>query len=694
MPFSTVRLLPGVKLEQTPSLLQASIIESQNIRWRGGLPEKIGGWTQFYPFGFTTGIIRHLWPWADNNAVSHLGVVGDSDAVVLTDETASLVITPEYYRTNNPPSFSTTLGSSLVLIDDVGSNTNVFESVMIANHVSVGGLSIYGYYPIVSVQSADQYTIDAGALATSTSSTDTMTVFTTAAGSAFVNVKFPNHGKQVGGYWPIAVPVVVDVNTLYGYYDIIAIVDPDNLTIASLTQAVNTVSVTDNGGNVQLTYWLANLPPPPGGGWGDGGWGLGAWGESVPPPPIAGTKITDPSSIFYPIRDWSIANFGEDLIFGPVGGGPIFVWDVDLGLQGSHPMPNAPVACNGFFVGMPEQQVIAYGAADINLLQDPMLVRWCDNGDYTDWVATAANQAGSYRLPRGSMIVGGMQTPQQAMLWTDVGLWLMQYIGYPNVFGFFEIAQECGLIAKDAAVVIGGRVVWMGWDNFWSYASGSVQPMPCEVWDQVFPIASMVDQNNLYKIRAASNTQYNEVTWYFPSAGGNGENDSYVRFNVLSGEWDYGSLSITEWTDYNIYGPPLSAMYINGQPVIMQHEVAQDANGEAITYGYKTGYFVLAEGEEKVFVDLIVLDFKWRRRNQPSTTSAQLLITLYTCDFPDDPNGDTEVAYGPYVVSSNTGSIEPRARGRYFAVGVQGNDIGSFSRLGGLKFRFAPDGRN
>jgi hypothetical protein len=102
---------------------------------------------------------------------------------------------------------------------------------------------------------------------------------------------------------------------------------------------------------------------------------------------------------------------------------------------------------------------------------------------------------------------------------------------------------------------------------------------------------------------------------------------------------------------------------------------------------------MLSDGEDKVFVDFLLPDFRWRRWQQPQSVSAQVQITLYTAEYPDDPQ-DQWVAYGPFIVTNATGGIEPRARGRYFFAEIQGNDLGSFCRLGGIKFRFAADGRN
>jgi hypothetical protein len=126
---------------------------------------------------------------------------------------------------------------------------------------------------------------------------------------------------------------------------------------------------------------------------------------------------------------------------------------------------------------------------------------------------------------------------------------------------------------------------------------------------------------------------------------------------------------------------------------IMQMEMSQDANGQPINWMIQTGFFMLSDGEDKVFVDWMLPDFRWRRWQQPQSTSATVEMTLYTAEEPDDPV-DRWVPYGPFVVTNATGAVEVRCRGRYFFAQIQGNDLGSFVRLGGIKFRAAPDGRN
>ena len=173
---------------------------------------------------------------------------------------------------------------------------------------------------------------------------------------------------------------------------------------------------------------------------------------------------------------WTFGNFGGTLIINPKNG-PLFTWEPNSGFPGSVPIPQAPVVGTGFFIAMPQQQIVVFGAAVLGI-QDPMLVAWCDNANYNVWTASVSNQAGTYRLTRGSRIVGGIQGPQSAMLWTDVGMWLMQYIGYPDVYGFFEIAQGCGLIDQNGVAVQKGNVYWIGTDGFWIYAGGGVQRFP------------------------------------------------------------------------------------------------------------------------------------------------------------------------------------------------------------------------
>lgn len=673
------------------------------------------------------GITRALCAWADLDVVNHLAVAGTAGLNVLTPTQggtpANQNITPQYaVSTNAGQTFTTTVGSPIVTINDPGAVVNAYGAVQIQCHVEVGGLVIFGSYPITQWLTAEQYTITVGANAISaaTAIPPCVATFTSTANSQVIEVGLTAHGLVVGSTFALPLPTKVGAAgevTLQGFYTVQEIVDANNFIIFA-SNSVPTAATVEEGnfssGAAQIIYWVTQAPLLPNSGWGVGGWGVGGWGSGAQPTPLTGTPFPPAPGTpgFGKVSgdDWDLANWGSQLIANATNG-PLFFWDPISGIGNCQRIANGPSYVTGFFIGMPEQQIIAYGASTAQV-QDPLLVAWCDNANYNVWTAAVNNQAGTYRLTRGSKIIGGIQGPQQAMLWTDVGLWTMAYIGYPNVFGFNEVAQGCGLIGKHAIAVYGPQVFWMSRDAFWMYSNGVVQRLPCDVWDVIIKnLNNTRDQNGNYiyfnHIRGAANSGFDEVCWHFPSqASTTGENDSYVKFNPVTGEWDYalsvpqqgmvGStpIEISAWLDNNIFGHPISSMIISSTTsMIMQHEMGMDANGQPINWMIQTGFFMLSDGEDKVFIDLMIPDFRWRRWQQPQSVSAQVQITLYTAEYPDDPK-EAWVPYGPFIVTNATGAVEPRCRGRYFFAEIQGNDLGSFVRLGGIKFRFAPDGRN
>src|SRR5262249_54726914 len=157
-------------------------------------------------------------------------------------------------------------------------------------------------------------------------------------------------------------------------------------------------------------------------------------------------------------------------------------------------LPQGPMANAGLFVAMPQRQIVCWGSTFTGI-QDPLLLRWCDVNDYTQWIAKPTNQAGSYRIPRGSKIVSGLQAANQGLIWTDLAVWSMQYLGQQFVYGFNEISTGCGLIAPKAAVSLNGTIYWMSQSQFFfMQPGGGVSPMPCPVWDNVF---QLIDQNRI-----------------------------------------------------------------------------------------------------------------------------------------------------------------------------------------------------
>lgn len=675
MAFGSVTLKPGVDLLTTPTDSEAGINAGNLIRWKAGLVEKIGGWIRYYPVSIGS-VVRDLHPWQDLNNNLRLGVGADASLSVITNG-VNEGITPQITTTNSTPDFTTTMGSSTVTIVDSNLvDPTVDNSVFIQTPVSVGGLILSGIYPIASIISGTSYTIEAASAAVSSvPNGGAVAVYDTTLDSSTVQVTLNNHGLSNGDSYYVAVGATVGGVTIAGSY---LVSNASTNTFDIIANAIATASATgsENGGNVRFIYYITIGAGTATTGYGVGGYGLGGYGTGVSPTPGTGTPIT--------AADWSQGNWGEILLANPTGGG-VYQWRPGSGFQTAQLVPQAPISNIAIFVTMPQQILVSIGAS-FDGAPNPLAVAWSDAGDYTAWTPTSTNFAGSYLIPRGSMLVGGLQGPTQNLLWTDLGVWSMQYINLPLVFGFNEIMSGCGLIGSHAAVLAEGTVFWMSQNQFFAMpAGGGPSPLPCTVWDAIF---QDLDRTNAYKIRAGANSSFNEIWWHYPSAsGGSGENDSYVKFNLVEGEWDNGQLPTTgrsAWIDQSVLGPPLGA---GPNGIIYQHEEGYDGDGQALNPYIETGYWVVGEGEDYAFVDQVLPDFTYGTYNAAQTATP--ILTLYSVDYPNGPRR----TYGPYSMAPAVQQITTRLRGRQMAMRIESQDANSFWRIGKCRFRAAPDGR-
>ena len=690
MPHASLKLKPGVDQNETPALNEAGISESNLIRFiydrNGiGLVQKLGGWTKFFQSTIQS-IVRALWAWEDTNANSHLAVGAETSVTTGTAQLSVITngiqsnITPQYVIDNITPAFSTTAGSSIVTITDA-TTTNItdFDSVYIETHVSVGGLILFGLYRTTAATSTT-YTITATDVlgnplpAPSSSSSPAVALFTTVLGSNLVTVTLNNHGFAAGDTYPVLDSTTVGGTTLYGNYIIQTVPTANTFTIIPATTPTSSASASINGGNVRLLYSIGIGPVAPPIGYGGGGYGLGGYGGISYP--ALGTQIT--------ATDWTLDNWGEVLIACPKNNTifqPIYTWNPTSGEPIAAAIPEAPTVNEGIFVAMPQRQIIAWGSTFTGI-QDPLLIRWCDVNNYNSWIATVTNQAGSYRIPKGSKIIACIQGPQQGLIWTDLGVWAMQYVGPPFVYSFNEIGTGCGLIARKAAASIAGSVYWMGPSSFFRLAGDGVAPVPCPVWDVIF---QDLDQTNLEKIRVAVNSRFGEITWYYPTQSNGGEINAYVKYNVYLQQWDYGTLARSAWIDQSVLGPPIGAdpntLYI------YQHETSTNADGQAMPSSFQTGYFTLNEADVKMFVDQVWPDMKWGYFG--GSQNATVNITFYSADYP----GQTPQTYGPYALTQGTTFISPRFRARLMSIKIDSNDVGSFWRIGNIRYRVQQDGK-
>jgi len=675
MPRAAVQLVPGVNVTKTLAENQAGVSQSQLIRYRDQMIETYGG---SFPYINTTiaSTVRSLWAWEGFESNSFVGV-GATQSLSVIQSAANIDITPSTFTTNPAPNFSINVSSNIVTVVDINSGVTTYDTVYFNTPISLASIILTGAYPITAVLSTAsyQFTIPQNSSATIASS-GILPIFNISSGSAAIKVTFPSSYYQsvVGLFYPFTAATQIgstnDGILVQGNYQIASVPASSYFNMNASVQASTTAQATMNSSLAQLMYYVAQGPLPSGAGFGAGAFGAGPFGIGV-----TGTSGTTGAKIT--ATDWTMANWGEVLL-SCVFNGPIYAWSPDSGLQTAQVVSQAPFINGGIFVSMPQQILVAWASDQTTGSQDKLLVRWSDSGSYTTWAATTGNSAGSFHIPTGSVIMGGIQGPSQGYIWTDIEVWAMSWVGQPVVFNFTKLGGGCGLVGPHACGILNDTVYWCGFNNFFTIMGNGVRPIPCPVWDFVFQNMNVSYRN---KIVCAPNSAFNEVTWFFPSAASTGENDSYVKYNVLEKEWDYGTLSRSAWVDVSVVGNPLGAEPVTGQ--IYQHETGNVTFNQPVP-SFRSGWWAISEGQEMGYVDFVQPDFKWGTFSGPQ--NANITLIFYAVDYP----GDTVRTYGPFVVTSATEYINPRVRGRLMAVLIQGQ---GWWRIGRIRFKTSSTGR-
>lgn len=687
MPWVSVKLTPGVNAEFTPTQNRAGYSRSWLGRFKAGLFQKMGGWLKFLNYSLA-GIPKAVSTWQAIDESKWLAIGTTTSLTVFKGRLVNNVlsvqssqsITPQTFTSDTTPDFTTTVGSNVVTVTDTNISTiTPFCSVFFNTPIAIDGIILSGLYQVKGNLSATSYTIEAATVgAAGVTGGGDVPEFTTVSGSATVNVKIPAHGVSAGGDIVFPIATAVGGLTILGRYVVQSVVDADNFTIAAINSASSSQSgVAMNGGDAELLYYIAIGPLPSAAGYGTGAYGAGAYGLGIVVPGMTGATIT--------ATNWTLSNWGQDLVACQEGG-PIFYWPPEQGILGAQVIPNSPPFNEGAFVSTSQQTIIAYGSsveASIGVYHDPMLVKWCDIQDFTDWDNTSTtNQAGDYRIPTGSRLIAGTAIPGCNLIWSDVELWALTYIGAQFVYSFTSIGSNCGIIGKHAFAKLASSVYWLGRNNIFALSGGTVAVLPCSVWDVIF---QDLDTENEAACWVGSNTLFGEVIICYPSiSDGLGYPSRYVKFNTIENTWDYGPLQRNCWTDQTAFGPPIACTQ---DGVVYVHETGNDADVQPIASGFTTGYFYLDEGRSFVFIDEIIPDFKLGKYGQSQDADIQITVSGI-----DDVN-DTPVQYGPFIWNASSKKISTRIRARQVSLTVQSEDSGSFWRLGQVRFRYTLDGR-
>jgi hypothetical protein len=514
--------------------------------------------------------------------------------------------------------------------------------------------------------------------------------FTTTSGSPTVSVVDANGGYISGDFVTFSGASAVGGLTLNGEYQLT--IDTTATNTYFITASSNASSSATGGGTVTAAYQIntgaASVTPLTG--WGAGSWSAGAWGVGVP------------SDV--QIRLWSQANFGEDLIFAPRGGA-IYFWDATAGLtsRGVTLASIAPVGANVpsvqdlILVSDISRFVFCFGCNDLaSVTKNPMLIRWSDQENATQWTPAATNQAGSLQLSRGAEIIAAKQARQEVLVWSDSALYALQYVGAPVVWGAQLVGENISIASQNAVAYANGVAFWMGIDKFYMY-DGRAQPLPCNLRKFVFNDFNTAQYRQVF---SGTVEAYHEVWWFYCSAESDTA-DRYVVYNYLDNIWYYGTMDRTAWLDSGLRDYPLAATYSNN--LVNQEEGVDDNELGASTpiHAYaSTAEFDLDDGHQFNFIWRVLPDITFDGSTTESPSAVMTLLPMQNSgsgyNSPASVGGSnngTITRSAVLPIEKFTEQLNTRVRGRQMTMKIESTEAGVTWQLGSPRLDMRPDGR-
>jgi len=172
MPLQKFLFKPGINKEGTAYSNEGGWFDSNLVRFRKGLPEKIGGWAKASANSFKS-TARALHAWVTLDGTKYLSV-GTTWKYYILAGTSYYDITPIRSTDENVTTFAATNGSAVITATDTAHGAVVNDFVTISNAVSLGGnitASVLNQeHQITSIPTADTYTFTASATANASDS--------------------------------------------------------------------------------------------------------------------------------------------------------------------------------------------------------------------------------------------------------------------------------------------------------------------------------------------------------------------------------------------------------------------------------------------------------------------------------------------------------------------------------------------
>lgn len=751
--FAKIKLQPGINRDTTNYTNSGGWFDSDFVRFRNGLPEKIGGWTKVYSDQTAlVGKCRKMYDWSSLVGTDYLAI--PTNVKFYVDNSSSIIdITPlRRSLTLAADPIGTTNTSNVVVVTDVNHGAVIGDYITISGASNVNGVlttDLNKQHIISNVINSNAYSFVVANTANATGS----------GGGSSVVAKYEFHpgvstmivyagwgtgpwGGVSGSYgWGFGPDTTVST-----YYSGLWTVDnygedmiacPRNLTNGyrlgtnpiSVTSASNTVTVTQvnhgfsNGNAIIISGVSTDI----------GG---------IPSVQINGTHtITVANANAYTFVTSNAASssttggtdsyvFTSSLVYWDIGdtSGPA----KSLSLLGSaYAKLYMPYVATEIMVSDQNRQVIAFGCNpyDTNLSQDKMIIRWSDSNDPTNWdTADTTKNAGEYRLSSGAFIVTAVQNREEILVWTDTALFSMTFSGPPYGYSFNFIGSNFDIIGPNSKCVTGSIAYWMGSNNFYMY-DGKISPMPCTVRDYVFTDISVEDGDKVY---CSSDTGNNEIIWFYPSEqqlswvmqeyglssleaaeayiianpsakrpAGQREVDKYVVFNYLENAWYYGSLARTAWIDRGGHPNP-RAVSVDG--FLYDQESGFDDGSTTpaspITAYIESSPIEIEDGDKYMFINRIVPDLTFRNSTTHDGTVQPIVkFTIKPQDYPgaaigagNERNVQRNSA-ATLSVNLFTNQVFTRLRARSVSLRVESDETGVSWRLGTPRLDMRQDGR-
>lgn len=611
MALSKSQFAPGIDKQTSTYGAEGRWIDATNVRFRTGLPEKIGGWEKVVNSNIC-GVVRGIKAWVSNAGVRYVAL-GTDRKLYIYSEGVFFDITPlrrDNIGLTNP--FTTTSGSPIVSVADNSHGFAVGDFVIFKNFSAVGGLDMNNEFEVTAVTNSNVFTV------THTSN---------ATGSV--------SGGGGSGNLDALLSIGTNVST-FGF-----------------------------------------------------GWGVGAWNGNRQWNTASAT-----STIALDATYWSLDTFGEDLL-AIRNNDKLYKWDLSAGTgTRAAAVSGAPSSNRFLLVSSPDRHVFLFGTETTiggSNTRDDLFLRFSSQENPSEWAPASTNSAGTFRIQDGSRIVSAVRSRGSILVWTDTALHALNNIGPPFIFGLQQVGANCGAVSPNCVVDVNGSTFWMSQTAFYMF-DGAIKKLDCSVQDFVFDDIDGVAQG---QVAAAVNTDFNEVTWFYPSNGSTFL-DRAVTYNYLENIWyNNTGFARTAWIDRGVYNNPYAPNYeptalpnnetimgvTAGSSVLYAHEVGKDDDGSAMPCQITSGDFDIQDGEQVLLCSRVIPDFK----ELVGTNNFKIAFANY----PASTNTRTFTS----VVDAGTKFFSVRGRGRQANIQISTTASNDDWRFGTLRLDIKPDGR-